>query len=174
MDKKSDIPGFSPEELAEYDNHVKFYYTNIINAIILFTYNVEQLDEMAPILIDPLTELYEELDYAFTYVLFETVFRNNLIDGKYKEDLRTFKTKVDSIPNEIWDWKFIDHHENWISIRTDANELLNKIGIDTRIYNDEFVTIALAFNKDLKNKVPESLESKNNFFTKLFKNKNTK
>ena len=37
-------------------------------------------EKMEPILIDPLTELYEELDYAFIPICFETVFRNKKIN----------------------------------------------------------------------------------------------
>lgn len=108
------------EELLEYDKHVDFYYTNIINSLILYTYNVDQLDEMAPILIDPLAELYEELDYAFIPVLFETVFRNKRINESFKEDLLQFKNNVEDIPVKIWDWDFLDQHETWKNIRLEA------------------------------------------------------
>ena len=137
----SDDLGFTQEELLEYDKHVNFYYTNIINSLILYTYNVEQLDEMAPVLIDPLTELYEELDYAFLPVLFETVFRNKLIDESLKSELLMFKKKVDDIPVEIWDWEFLDTNEIWKSIKIDAYELLNKLNIETRNYNTDYTTI---------------------------------
>lgn len=131
------------EELLRYDEHVNFYYTNIINSLILYTYNVDQLDEMAPILIDPLAELYEELDYAFLPVLFDTIFRNKLIDESFKEDLLNFKKKVDDIPVEIWDWDFLDHHETWKNIRLEAEKLLNKLNIETRTYNTDYTTIIL-------------------------------
>jgi hypothetical protein len=52
-----------------------------------------------------------------------------------------FKNKVEEIPNAIWDWEFIDEHENWKLLRTDAENLLNKIGITSRTYNDEYTTI---------------------------------
>ncbi len=125
----------------EYDKHVDFYYTNIVNSIILFTYDSAKLDEMAPILIDPLTELYEELEYAYTPVCFETVFRVGLIEDSLKNELLTFKKEVDDIPTEIWDWEFIDNHETWKTIRKHANELLTKIGVTTRTYNDDYTTI---------------------------------
>jgi hypothetical protein len=133
--------GFTEEELLEYDKHVDFYYTNIINSLILYTYNVDQLDEMAPILIDPLAELYEELDYAFIPVLFETVFRNKRINESFKEDLLPFKKNVDDIPVEIWDWDFLDQHETWKNIRIEAEMLLNKLNIETRTYNIDYTTI---------------------------------
>ncbi|MEJ5051621.1 hypothetical protein WH221_17465 [Chryseobacterium culicis] len=133
--------GFTQEELLEYDKHVHLYYTYMINSLILYTYNVDQLDEMAPILIDPLAELYEELDYAFIPVLFNTIFRNKLIDESFKEDLLNFKKKVDDIPVEIWDWDFLDHHETWKNIRLEAEMLLNKLNIETRIYNTDYTTI---------------------------------
>lgn len=141
-DSQNDL-GFTETELKEYDKHVNFYYTNIINSLILYTYNVEQLDEMAPILIDPLTELYEELDYAFLPVLFETVFRNKMIAENYKEELLAFKIKVDRIPVELWDWEILDIDESWAKIRIDAGNLLKKLNIKTRIYNTDFTTIVL-------------------------------
>lgn len=64
-----DDSGFTKFEMEEYDKNVNFFYTNIVNSLILYTYNVEQLDKMVPILIDPLTELYEELDYAYHFFL---------------------------------------------------------------------------------------------------------
>lgn len=134
---------FTETELEGYDKNVNFYYTNIINSLVLYTYNVEQLDEMAPILIDPLTELYEELDYAFLPVLFETVFRNQLISENYKEELSAFKIKVNQIPVELWDWEILDTNEVWNDIRIDAENLLNKLNIKTRIYNTDFTTIIL-------------------------------
>lgn len=129
------------EKMLQYDKHVDFYYANIINSLILYTYNVNQLDEMAPILIDPLTELYEELDYAFIPVLFDSVFRNKRIDESFKEDLLQFKKTVDDIPVEIWDWDFLDQHETWKNIRLEAEILLNKLNIETRTYNTDYTTI---------------------------------
>lgn len=133
--------GFTEEELLECDKHVDFYYTNIVNSLILYTYNVDQLDEMAPILVDPLAELYEELHYAFIPVLFETVFRNKPINESLKEDLLQFKNNVENIPVEIWDWDFLDEHETWKNIRLEAEMLLNKLNIETRTYNTDYTTI---------------------------------
>ena len=133
--------GFTKSELIEYDKSVDFYYTNIINSLILFTYSSEKLEEMTPILINPLVELYEELEYAFTPVCFETVFRNNLIDDKFKEELFTFKKEVDKIPNEIWDWQFLNEHEIWLRTRNNADKILNIIGINHRNYNDDYTTV---------------------------------
>ncbi|VXB62377.1 hypothetical protein [Chryseobacterium sp. 8AT] len=96
---------------------------------------------MTPILIDPLTELFEELDYAFLPVLFETVFRNKLLDESFKEELLLFKKKVDDIPVELWDWELLDTNETWIKIRIDAENILNKLNIKTRIYNTDYTTI---------------------------------
>lgn len=141
--KKEEVDdmGFTKSELEEYDKHVDFYYTNLINALILYTYHEKELDKMAPILIDPLTELYEELDYAFTPILFKTIFKNNLIDNQFKNILLEFKTKVDNIPNEIWDWKFLDNNEIWLSIRREANQILNKLEIKSRTYNTDYTNI---------------------------------
>lgn len=136
----TDKPSIDNEEI-EYDKHVDFYYTNIVNSIILYTYDSTKLDEMAPILIDPLTELYEELEYAFTPVCFETVFRVGLIENSLRNELLTFKKQVNEIPNEIWDYEFIDNHETWTSIRQKANALLNQLNVSSRTYNDDFTTI---------------------------------
>jgi len=125
----------------EYGRQVDFYYINIINSIILYTYDSAKLDNMAPILIDPLAELYEELEYAFTPVCFETVFRAGIIDNSLKSELLTFKTEVDEIPKDIWDWEFIDNHATWIAIRLKSNVLLDKLGVTSRTYIDDFTTI---------------------------------
>ncbi|UFH33457.1 hypothetical protein LNP04_07045 [Chryseobacterium sp. C-71] len=132
---------FTTFELAEYDKNVKFYYTNIINSLVLFAYNSKQLLEMESILIDPITELYEELQDAFVPVCFDTVFRNNFIDSSLKKELLEFKFKVEQIPNEIWDYSFIDNHEIWKSIKEKAEELLSKLNIKSRTYNTDFTTI---------------------------------
>ncbi|WP_131726138.1 hypothetical protein [Chryseobacterium sp. Leaf405] len=120
---------------------MKFYYTNIINSLILHTYDTKELFKMVPVLIDPLAELYEELDYAFLPVLFETVFRNRLIDESFKEELLNFKKKVDEIPGELWDWEILDTNEIWKDIRTNAETLLNKLNIESRAYNEGHTTI---------------------------------
>lgn len=127
--------GFTKSELLEYDKSIEFYYTNIINSLILFTYNSSELEKMEPILIDPLTELYEELDYAFLPVCFETVFRNKKIDTEYKQQLLDFKKQVDEIPNEIWDYKFIDNHNKWQEVKISAENILKNIGIQHRIFD---------------------------------------
>lgn len=132
---------FVDMEEIEYDKNVNFYYTNIVNSIILYTYDSVKLEEMAPILIDPLTELYEELEYAFTPVCFETVFRVGLIENSIKNELLTFKIEVDKIPTEIWGYEFIDNHDIWTAIRQKSNGLLDKIGITSRTYNDGYTTI---------------------------------
>jgi hypothetical protein len=128
-------------EEIENDKHVDFYYTNLINSLILYTYDSKKLEDMAPILINPLTELYEELEYAFTPVCFETVFRVGLINNSLKKELLEFKRDVDEIPKEIWEWKFIDSHETWITIREKSNFLLDKIGITSLTYNDDYTTV---------------------------------
>lgn len=91
VSSKPDELGFTKSELMEYDKNVDFYFSNVINSLILYTYNSTELKKLAPILIDPLTELYEELDYAFLPVCFETVFRNGKIKIEYKEQLLSFK-----------------------------------------------------------------------------------
>ncbi len=138
--RPTNIPSVEKKEM-ENEKTTNFYFTNIVNSIILYTYDSAKLDNMAPILIDPLTELYEELEYAFTPVCFETVFREGLIDESLKSELMTFKQEVDDIPTELWDWEFIDNHETWTAIRQKANNLLNKMSVSSRTYNDDFTII---------------------------------
>ena len=144
--------GFTKSDLEEYDLHVRFYYTNIVNSLILFTYKSRELELMASPFFNPMTELYEELEYAYTPVCFETVFRKNLIPIMYKEELLTFKTKVDQMPSEIWDWEYLEEHPSWINIRTDAEEILKKMGILHRVYDDSFTNIISSSGEVIKKK----------------------
>ncbi|KKX46507.1 hypothetical protein [Sphingobacterium sp. IITKGP-BTPF85] len=144
--------GFTKSELEEYDKHVRFYYTNILNSLILFTYKSRELELMASPIFNPMTELYEELEYAFTPVCFETVFRKNLIPIIYKKELLTFKTKVDQMPSEIWDWEYLEEHPSWINIRTDAEEILKKMGITHRVYDYSFTNIISSSGEVIKKK----------------------
>ncbi|MFC6269165.1 hypothetical protein [Frigoriflavimonas asaccharolytica] len=123
----------------DYDKNVDFYYHNLINSLILFTYTSEELQQLEPILIDPISELYEEIDYAFIPNLFESVFRNGLIEQKNKNSLINFKTKIDEIPNEYWNYKSMDTIPIWKEINLEANNLLNNINCKQRIYEDKYV-----------------------------------
>jgi len=125
----------------DFDENVDFYYNNLINSLVLFTYDSEKLKELEPILIDPLTELYEEIDYAFIPDLLESVFRNKMIDLKHKSLLLEFKQNVDQIPNEIWNYNSIDDNIIWKKLRFKANEILEKIGVNTRIYDQKYNSI---------------------------------
>lgn len=139
--KDPEVKKMAKAEYGEFDENVAFYYTNIINSLILYTYSSEELERMAPILIDPLAELYEELEYAFTPDCFESVFRNKFLDQSFKKELLAFKSNVEKVPHELWKWEFLDNEEIWKQLRSDANHLLNSIGISTRTFNDEFHTI---------------------------------
>lgn len=85
--------------------------------------------------------MYEELDYAFLPALFETVFRNELINKQFKEELLIFKKKVDNVPKELWDFDIMDVNETWLEIRKDAEDLLNRLNIESRLYNTDYTTI---------------------------------
>ncbi|WP_293925605.1 hypothetical protein [Sphingobacterium sp. UBA6320] len=144
--------GFTKSELEYYDKHVRFYYTNIVNSLILFTYKSRELELMASPIFDPMTELYQELEYAYTPVCFETVFRKNLIPMIYKQELLRFKTKVDQMPSEIWYWEYLEEHPSWINIRTDAEEILKKMGILHRVYDYSFTNIISSSGEVIKKK----------------------
>ena len=137
-------------DLIDYDKNVQFYYTNLINSIILFSFTKTELELLIAPAFDPIFELESEIDYAFTPVCFETIFRNELIDAKFKNSLLSFKQMTNEIPSEIWDWEFLETEQNWINVRKKANELLTGMGIKTRKYNDDFTTIYDQFGKTIK------------------------
>ena len=126
---------------GEYDKHADFYYINLINSIKLFSLTTNELEKLAGPEFNPISELESEIDYAFTTVCFETIFRNKLMDEKFKNELLRFKKETDNIPSEIWDWKFIDSHETWILLRQKADDLLNKLNVKNRTYNEDYTTI---------------------------------
>jgi len=128
-------------EEIEYDKHVDFYYTNLINSLILFSLTSEELEKLAGPVFNPMTELETEIDYAFTPVCFETIFRNGIIDNLLKSELLLFKKWTDDISSEIWKWEFIDIHETWVITRQKANALLDKLDVTSRTYNDDYTTI---------------------------------
>ena len=129
------------KEDIEYDKHVDFYYTNLINSIILFSLTSKELEKLAGPVFNPMSELETEIDYAFTPVCFNTIFRNGLIDNSFKDELLAFKKWTDDIPSEIWDWEFIDNHEIWGTTRLNANALLDILGVTSRNYNDDYTSI---------------------------------
>ena len=124
-----------------YDKCVDFYYTNLINSLILFTLTTNELEKLAGPAFNPISELESEIDYAYTPVCFETIFRNGIIHDSFRNELISFKKKTDDIPADIWDWEFIDNNDRWIEIRKEANELLDKLGISSREYNDDYTTV---------------------------------
>lgn len=129
------------KEEIEYDKHVDFYYTNLINSLILFSQTSKELEKLDGPGFDPITELESEIDYAFTPVCFDTIFRKGLINKSLKDELLQFKKRTEAIPSEIWEWEFIENHETWINIRQKANAILDKLGVTSRTYNDHYTTI---------------------------------
>lgn len=129
------------KEELEYDKYVDFYYTNLINSIILFSLITDDLEKLIEPAFDPMFELESEIDYAFTPVCFDAIFRNGLIDNSLKNELLTFKKETDDIPKEIWEWELIDNHTTWITVRQNANKILDKLGVKSRTFNDDFTTI---------------------------------
>ncbi len=140
MSPQTDNSSFDKGEF-EYDKHLDFYYTNLINAIILFSLTSAELEKLAEPTFNPIFELETEIDYAFTPICFETIFRNGLIDKSLKTELLDFKQETDNIPKGIWDLEHLDNHTMWVLVRQKANELLDKLGIQSRTYNDDFTTV---------------------------------
>lgn len=104
----------------------------------MFTDDEQELGAITYVLIDPLTEMYEELDYAFTPILFDTVFRNSLIDVKLRETLLNFKKDIAETPAEIWDMGLLDSNNTWLGIRANANKILNDLGVQHRKFNSTY------------------------------------
>lgn len=138
----SEINNISVEnEELEYDKSVDFYYTNLINSLILFAMPAEELDKLSGPAFDPMFELEMEIDYAFTPVCFETLFRNRYIDISFKDELIAFKKETDNMPLDIWCWEHLEAYEQWTALRYKANQLLDKLGVKSRMYDGDFVTI---------------------------------
>jgi hypothetical protein len=127
-------------ENFNYDKNVDFYYFNLINSIILFSLTSEELKKLMAPTFDPIFELESEADYAFLPVLFETIFRNKLINESLRAELLSLKKDSDDIPSEIWDWNYFDEHPSWINLRLKANTLLDKLGIESRTFHDTYTT----------------------------------
>jgi len=125
----------------EYDKYVDFYLSNLVNALTLFSFNRKELEDLIEPSFDPLFELESEIDYAFTPVCFDTIFRNRLIRPSLKQELLDFKTETDNIPSEVWRWECLNEDEFWLSARKKANDLLDKIGIKDRKYNEDYLTV---------------------------------
>lgn len=70
-------------EEIEYDKYVDYYESNLVNSLKLFSYSKSELEILIEPAFDPIFELESEIDYAFTPVLFQTVFRNNRICFNY-------------------------------------------------------------------------------------------
>ncbi|MCL3781316.1 hypothetical protein EMN47_13075 [Prolixibacteraceae bacterium JC049] len=104
------------KEENEYDKHVDFYWSNLLNSLKLFSYSRIELEQLVAPTFDP-------------------IFRNNLIDKSLRKELLDFKVQTDQIPSEIWDWDYIEQESQWIEVRKKANNLLNKLGITDRKYN---------------------------------------
>ncbi|WP_207214151.1 hypothetical protein [Brumimicrobium glaciale] len=138
--KSTDKSSVDKDEI-EYDKYVDFYYTNLINSLILFSLTSKELEKLSGPVFNPMTELEAEIDYAFTPVCFDMVFRNEIINKSFKNELLSFKKWIDDIPSEIWEWELIDNHEIWVVTRQKANTLLEKLGVTSRVYNDDYTTV---------------------------------
>jgi len=122
-------------------SRVDFYYSNLINSLVLFAASPAYLDSLTGPVFNPISELETELDYAFTPVLFDEIFEKKLLSESFKPDLLDFKSNVDRIPSEIWTWENICESSEWQDLRNQANKLLDRIGIKSRIYNEDFTKI---------------------------------
>jgi hypothetical protein len=122
-------------------SRVDFYYSNLINSLVLFAASPEYLESLAGPVFNPISELETELDYAFIPVLFDEIFEKHLLPDSLKLDLLDFKLIVDKTPNGIWTWEHICESTEWQDLRNQANNLLDRIGIKNKVYNEDFTKI---------------------------------
>ncbi len=120
---------------------VDFYYSNLINSLVLFAATPEYLISLGDSSFNPIFELETEIDYAFTPSIFNKIFEKKLIEENLKTNLLEFKSKIDKIPSNLWTWDSICNNSEWEEIRKEANYLLDSINIKNKVYNDDFTTI---------------------------------
>ena len=133
------------------DSGVAFYYSNLINSLVLFAASPEYLDSLAGPVFDPISELETELDYAFIPVHFDMIFEKQILSDSLKPDLLDFKLAVDKTINEIWTWEHIYESAEWQDLRSQANNLLDRIGIKNKVYNEDFTNTNDSDGKIMKN-----------------------
>ena len=90
---------------------------------------------------DPIFELESELDIGFSNYNLDANVSNKNINNAQKELLLSFKSKVLSVPADMWTFEHIENSEVWKDIRIEANKLLEVIGVSRREYNHDFTTI---------------------------------
>ncbi len=127
------------DEAIDHDQYVGFYYTNLINSLILFSLTKEELEKLEGPGFDVMFELYSEIDY--TPVCFETVFRTGNIDLSFREELLDFRGQVENVYNQIWEWEYVGSHPLWLALKERSNDMLNRLGIDHRTYNEDYLTV---------------------------------
>lgn len=130
----------APKKQEEFTQHYyvgnsHHYYNNLLNALILYTLSVEELKALALVLINPIDEKFDELNYAFTPVCFDTLFRTKIIKEENRLELLDFYSEVNSLSKNKWNYEAMSTDPIWNNVRIRADEILRKLGVDSRIYD---------------------------------------
>ena len=63
----------------DYSKYVDFYYKNLINSLILFSLTAKELEKLVARSFNPIFELESEIEYAYTPICFDAIFKKGLI-----------------------------------------------------------------------------------------------
>ena len=123
------------------DEQIEYHYSNIYNSLILFANSVDYLKSLDAPAFDPIFELESEFDIGFSDYSLNTNLENQKITQFQFDNLVKFKNKVYNIEPEFWNYESLETNNVWKEIRSDADKLLNELGITRRTYNFDFTTI---------------------------------
>lgn len=123
----------------------EIFYTNLTNTLSMFAKTAVDLKKMSAPLFDPLEEIQVELDYAFSPFCLQILFKELIPNPDLQNELHSFKSEATMLTPDLWDWNHIESHPTWGTLRKKANALLEKLGVESRDYNDDF---SISFDSD--------------------------
>lgn len=132
-------------EQQDTNRDAEIFYTNLTNTLSMFAKTAVDLKKMSAPLFDPLEEIQVELDYAFSPFCLQILFKELITNLDLQNDLQSFKSEATMLTPDLWDWNHIESHPAWNALRMNANALLDKLGVESRDYNDDF---SISFDSD--------------------------
>ncbi|HRI00309.1 MAG TPA: hypothetical protein PK006_04580 [Saprospiraceae bacterium] len=127
------------------------FYTNLLNTLILFSKNKEELQKITKPAFDPLYEMRDGLEYSFSLDCFETIFHYQFIEESLRDELVLFFIEANNLSPDHWKWELIETGELWSKVRAKAELLLQKMNIMSRKYIEDY-TISFDEDGNLTNK----------------------